>query len=232
MKRILVISDIHGESEKFEQLLEKVDFNAEEDQLILGGDYIDRGINSKAVVEKVQELAKKGAIALKGNHEKMMMEAFHNEDGGLARWLRNGAADTLRSYGFTVTYEDDNGVLKGSVNGEWQSHPSINDVITFFESLLPYYETEDYIFVHGGVHPTTPLAETDLHTLVWIRDVFHQGYNGTKPVIFGHTPSKNLHGSHDVYFGENNIIGIDGGLVYGGRLNCLELPSKKVTYVE
>ncbi|GGE56937.1 metallophosphoesterase family protein [Priestia taiwanensis] len=232
MKRILVISDIHGEFDKFEQLLEKVQYKPEEDQLLLAGDYVDRGPNSKAVVEKVQALVAEGAIALMGNHEKMMLEAFYDEETYLPRWLRNGASETLRTYGYTVIYKEEKGVLKGSVDGEWKNDLSVQEAIAFMEELLPYYETEDYIFVHAGVHPTTPLAETDLHTLVWIREVFHQGYTGVKPVIFGHTPTKNLHSSYEVYFGTNNIIGIDGGLVYGGRLNCLELPSKTVQYVE
>lgn len=54
MKRILVISDIHGEIEKFEQLLEEAQYDAKQDQLILLGDYVDRGPNARAVIEKVK----------------------------------------------------------------------------------------------------------------------------------------------------------------------------------
>jgi len=60
---------------------------------------------------------------------------------------------------------------------------------------------------------------------------FHHKYNGEKTVIFGHTETKTLHCEDDncnVYFGKNHIIGIDGGAVYGGQLNCLELPNRKV----
>ena len=63
---------------------------------------------------------------------------------------------------------------------------------------------------------------------MWIREDFYKEYVGEKTVIFGHTPTKHLHGNHSIYFGENRIIGIDGGAVSGGQLNCLELPSKKV----
>lgn len=70
---------------------------------------------------------------------------------------------------------------------------------------------------------------------MWIRDEFHNGYKGEKTVIFGHTETKTLHGDTEncnVYFGNNRIIGIDGGAVYGGQLNCLELPSRKVYSVK
>lgn len=52
---------------------------------------------------------------------------------------------------------------------------------------------------------------------------------GDKTVIFGHTPTSVIRQekNHDVYFGENNIIGIDGAATYGGQLNCLELPDKR-----
>lgn len=102
-----------------------------------------------------------------------------------------------------------------------------NDTFThhllFIKTLDYYYETDEYIFVHAGVYPETPIQETEPSILVWIRDQFHQGYHGEKNVVFEHTPTGNFHGkgNHGVYYGENNIIGIDGGAVYGGNLNCL-----------
>ena len=74
------------------------------------------------------------------------------------------------------------------------------------------------------------VSESEPYTLMWIRNEFHNGYSGEKVIVFGHTETKTLHGSEDcgVYFGSNRIIGIDGGAVYGGQLNCLELPSKSI----
>lgn len=74
------------------------------------------------------------------------------------------------------------------------------------------------------------VSESEPYTLMWIRNEFHNGYSGEKVVVFGHTETKTLHGSEEcgVYFGSNRIIGIDGGAVYGGQLNCLELPSKGI----
>ena len=69
MKRILVISDIHGELKLFDSLLEKVKYDADEDQLILVGDYVDRGPDSKGVLNRVSELKRNGAVVLRGNHD-------------------------------------------------------------------------------------------------------------------------------------------------------------------
>ncbi|MED4750293.1 metallophosphoesterase family protein [Brevibacillus choshinensis] len=221
MERILVISDIHGELEKWESLMEKVNYNPEKDQLILLGDYVDRGPASRGVLEKVMELHATGAIVLMGNHDHMMIKSFEQDPVFIERWFRNGAQKTLVSYGHAAAEQE---VGPESLD----LTPVLEQHISFLRGLDCYYETDDYIFVHGGVHPTTPLPETDPYTLMWIRDEFHKGYKGEKTVVFGHTPTENFHGKNDVYFGENNIIGIDGGAVFGGQLNCLELPSKKV----
>src|SRR5690606_12515052 len=81
--------------------------------------------------------------------------------------------------------------------------------------------------------PEKTIEETDPHELIWIREKFHNGYSGKKTVIFGHTPTNYLHKEDNftVFFGDNNIIGIDGGAVYGGQLNCLELHSFHVYHI-
>lgn len=219
MKRMLAISDVHGKIEEFELLLEKANYNASRDQLILVGDYVDRGPDSRAVLNRVMELKAEGAIVLRGNHDDMMVAAYHNEPGALARWEKNGALYTLQCYDSTIK------------DMTMPDSEAFHDHVTFLENLDYYYETDDYIFVHAGVDPKRTVEDTDPYDLVWIRDEFHQNYSGTKTVVFGHTPTPMLNNSysdHTVYFGENNIIGIDGGAVFGGQLNCLELPSKKV----
>jgi len=76
MKRTLVMSDIHGELEMFERLLSDVKYDPDQDQLILLGDYVDRGPNSRKVLDKVIELKAEGALVLKGNHEDLMIKAL------------------------------------------------------------------------------------------------------------------------------------------------------------
>ncbi|WP_232699459.1 metallophosphoesterase family protein [Brevibacillus daliensis] len=244
MKRILAISDIHGELAKMEEVLKKAAYNPDSDQLILLGDYVDRGPDSRGVIAKVRSLVQDGAIALKGNHDEMMSKAlFIANDFWIGRWKRNGYQATVDCYQFELPMLD----LEKEATEEvpYPPLPDRNDLSTartfelsdqlredaeFLDSLPLFHEMESYIFVHAGIHPTNSLADTLEDEMLWIRGEFHQGYQGEKTVIFGHTSTYTMHqdGSYKVYFGENNIIGIDGGAVYGGLLHCLELPSKKV----
>lgn len=217
MKRILVISDIHGELKLFDSLLEKVKYDADEDQLILVGDYVDRGPDSKGVLNRVSELKRNGAVVLRGNHDEMMLNVVDGVSGALERWERNGALMTLQSYDSSI----ESVIL--SAGAEFEKH------ISLIREMDYYYETKDYIFVHAGVSPDTSVQKTDPHTFLWIRELFYEKYSGDKTVIFGHTPTSAIRQekNHDIYFGENNIIGIDGAATYGGQLNCLELPGKR-----
>ncbi|MFO1442408.1 serine/threonine protein phosphatase [Bacillus sp. Bva_UNVM-123] len=233
MKRMLAISDIHGNLEKFERLLELVQYDKNEDQLLLLGDFVDRGPHSRAVLNKVIQLKTEGAIALIGNHEKMMIEAFQGDPMCLKRWYYNGGIKTLQNYGYDIDKDDaDYWYTTDEMPELIQINDDIRTHIEFLKELPFFYETDTHIFVHAGVHPETPIRSTDPHTLVWIREEFHLGYKGEKTVVFGHTPTNYLHDSNDVYFGKNNIIGIDGGCAYGGRLNCLDVESKQVFYVD
>ncbi len=201
MKRILAISDIHGCLSKLEKVLEEAKYNPNTDQLILLGDYIDRGKQSYEVVQRVKELVKGGAIALKGNHELMAINAFKGSGGTM--WLYNGGRETLESYA--------------------RNYAVINDDIEFFESLPDWHETDDYIFVHAGLDPEEPLPElTPQADLLWIRDEwFNSDYTG-KPVIFGHTPMSDIQ-----IWPNGKKIAIDTGAVFGGKLSCIELPTMK-----
>lgn len=235
MKRTLVISDIHGELELFKELLHTAGYDSSQDQLILLGDYIDRGPNSKEVLDKVMELKDEGAVVLKGNHEDMMVRALVNgEERVWKNWInRNGGTETLKSYGFTENdfkVEEEEPFVKPTIHSK-----ELEEHLRFIQCFDTYLEWDDTIFVHAGVHPETPIEDTDPHELIWIRDVFHNGYCGEKTVIFGHTPTKNLHKDKQgcsVFFGDNRIIGIDGAAVYGGQLNCLQLPEKVVYSVK
>lgn len=235
MKRTLAISDIHGQLEMLQALLLKVNYNPTEDQLILLGDYVDRGPDSAGVIDFVMKLREHGAILLKGNHEELMYKSLTTDSEYLwTRWIENGGAEALQSYGYT---EEE--YLLDNKNGEFQkpnlTSPRLKAHLEFIQSLEIYIEQEDFIFVHAGVNPEFPLSENTEEDFLWIRDAFHHHYAGTKTVIFGHTPTYKLYKdptNHRVYFGGNNIIGIDGGAVFGGQLNCLEIPTMKTTSIK
>ncbi|MFT8317906.1 MAG: metallophosphoesterase family protein [Sporolactobacillus sp.] len=228
VKRLLVISDMHGQIDMFHALLEKIKYQAEDDLLFLLGDYVDRGQDPKAVVQQARELESQGAIVLKGNHEDMMEKALLGRTPeSLAHWAANGGGETLKSYGLDLKK-----VYKKLIKGDDLDLPqALTDDLAWIQQLNFYAQTEHYLFVHAGINPDSAIEEQDEQDLLWIRDPFFEQYHGEKTVVFGHTPTMYFHQSYAVYFGENNIIGIDGGAVFGGQLNCLELPSKTTFFV-
>lgn len=201
-QRILAISDIHGCADLLVAILEQARYQPESDQLILLGDYIDRGDKSYETVQLVKSLIQGGAIALMGNHEDMAIQAI--ESDGIEQWFANGGRYTIWSYR--------------------QNHAFVEDDIDFFKSLPLYHETEDFIFVHAGLDPEEPLPETnDRDTLLWIREDWLQCDYPGKPVIFGHTPARTVTCNE-----RGTKIGIDTGAVFWGTLSCLEMPTMRV----
>jgi len=234
-KRTLAISDIHGELDLLDRLLKQTGYHPDVDQLVLLGDYIDRGPKSMQTLERVMELHAAGAIVLKGNHEDLMLRAL---DGGgeddWKRWIvRNGGYVTLQSYGFAerqLRIETGEAFRQPQLDSD-----TLERHLNFVRGLPAYYETDEFVCVHAGIPPGKTAAESDPSDLIWIREEFHKGYNGTKKVIFGHTPTRGLHGDPDnnaPYYGRNRIIGIDGGAVFEGQLNALAIESGETFYVK
>lgn len=214
MSDIYAIGDIHGCLDHLERLLEEVNPDLHRHKLVFIGDYIDRGPNSKGVVEYIIRLRKlyppENIICLKGNHEAMFLDFLNGIQPEL--FLFNGGRSTLREYW-----------------GErWDRLKHLRlppEHEEFFLSLKNYYETPDYIFVHGGLKPGVPLAEQKEEDLFWIRGEFIASFEDFgRRVIFGHTPLRNP-------LIMPNKIGIDTGCVYGNLLTCVRLPAEEFYFV-
>ena len=210
MDKIFAIGDIHGCLAKLERLVAIIDFDKGRDILLFIGDYIDRGPDSRGVVDYVLDLREKvrNVICLRGNHEQMLLNYLcHGRDRDL--FLFNGGRATLSSYGFRDATDRKKIVLP-------------DDHMEFFQSLLPWYETDDYIFVHAGLRPGIPLDKQSPEDLMWIRYEFiDSSHDFGRVVVFGHT-----HMAEPLM--EANKIGIDTGAVYGGSLTCVALPEKEI----
>jgi serine/threonine protein phosphatase 1 len=207
---IYAIGDIHGHLDSLERLMEKIKPDLEKDQLVFMGDYIDRGPHSKGVVDYVLRLRNtappQNVVCLKGNHEAMFLNFLQGEDMEL--FLFNGGLSTIKDYWGRHWKDLEKLVL-----------PPDHD--KFFRELKLYYETPDYIFVHGGLKPGVPLKEQDEEDLLWIRGEFITAMDDFgRKVIFGHTPFRQP-------LVLPNKIGIDTGAVYGNFLTCLKLPQEQ-----
>lgn len=206
-----VIGDVHGNYEELMDLLDKINPNLRQDKLIYLGDYIDRGPQSYKVIRFLIDLqnkyGKEHVVLLRGNHEDMAIEN-----------IEHGRIDCFN--GYDITFMD---FIK--------NNDSIENYYEFFKGLPLYYEDESFIYVHGGIKPGIAMEKQDDYDLLWIREEFFESsLTFIKPVIFGHTPTINIIGTFSPFI-KKDIIGIDTGIVYGGRLTALEIHDGKIVNI-
>ncbi len=223
---IFAISDIHGCYDELMALYKQLPINPKKDQLIILGDHIDRGPKSKQVVNQLIKWKKKYPHwqFLYGNHEDLMLDALvygGRVYGSFDLWFQQGGKETFLSY------------VPKNLTEYHKSIVQVKDVIPvehleFLMQLPRYYETDDYIFVHGGIKPGKTPEETDPQDLIWIRDEFiYANWDWGKKVIYGHT-ADNHTGEFEPLVQENKI-GIDTAVCYSAfnKLTAIELPSEK-----
>ncbi|MCU0984425.1 MAG: serine/threonine protein phosphatase [Acetobacteraceae bacterium] len=213
--RIYAVGDIHGCADKLDALhalMAEDAAGAPEGQrvVIYLGDYVDRGRDSRGVVERLMRKPPFGAqaIHLAGNHEAMMVDALARPDDAEAvrLWVANGGAEALASWG----------VDAASPPRSWaDAIPEAQR--QFLHALRRRAAFGGYFFAHAGVRPGIPLGEQNPDDLLWIREPFlsSTGHLGAV-VVHGHTPGREV-------VVRPNRIGLDTGAVYGGPLSCAVL---------
>jgi serine/threonine protein phosphatase 1 len=220
---VYAIGDIHGRADLLASLLAQIAADAAKSvgvrrrSLVFVGDYIDRGPDSRRVVELLLRALPRDFDVhfLKGNHEAIMLD-FVEDPSRLGQWLANGAEATFRSYGVDVV-----GLVRGGAEPEiWRraflaAFPEEHR--RFFESLELAVSLGDYLFVHAGIRPGVPLEAQNPQDLIWIRGEFLRSEaDFGKVVVHGHTPTA----LPDM---RANRIGIDTGAVFTNRLTALRL---------
>jgi serine/threonine protein phosphatase 1 len=197
-KRQIAIGDIHGCYDLLKELVEyRIKFDPLTDELIFLGDYIDRGKDSKRVVEYVgnlQETYPDRVVLLKGNHELLAYRAFlTNLKNDLFLWEMEGSQYTIESFG---------GFERARVI-----------LMPFIRSLRIYYQTADFIFVHGGIPSGETIETASEEELLWERDI--ESYTG-KTIVVGHTPR-----FHVTRFA--HAIAIDTGAFHYSKLSAYDV---------
>lgn len=218
--RTFAIGDIHG---CLQELIVLIDYLkteeglCAEDRIIFIGDYIDRGPDSKGVIDFLLALKDEypRTIFLKGNHEDMLL-GFLELGGAMGEvYMLNGGDTFFESYGI-----DPMKPLSTLQKQLPKEH------LDFFTSLDRYVVTDSHVFVHAGLNPLRDIYNQVDEETVWIRnDFIHNVHTFEKTVVFGHTPY------HEVFFDFPYKIGIDTGLVYGNKLTCIEFTSNTVYQV-
>ena len=215
---VYAIGDIHGRLDLLELVHRQIEeAPARGEKLVVYlGDYIDRGPESRAVVELLRTSPPVGCrhVFLRGNHEQAMLD-FLEEWRVAFDWLNFGGAETLKSYGVRVPFALDEGSIKGMQRDVLERVPASH--WDFLRATTLSHGEGDYLFVHAGIRPGVPLDRQIPDDLLWIREQFlNSRADHGKVVVHGHSISE------EVEFRPNRI-GIDTGACFTGQLTCLVL---------
>ena len=220
-QRVYAVGDIHGRLDLLEELLGMIrDDDSGRDPadtlIIFLGDLVDRGPDSRGVVERLLSLSREPIRTrfLVGNHEEVFLRSLQGDLRALRFLIRIGGRETILSYGVTpeqyrsLDFEELARLLKEKVPPEH---------IAFLASFERWIEIGDYLFVHAGLRPGVALQEQTMSDLCWIRDEFlrHRDSFG-KMVIHGHSITEEVDQ-------RSNRIGIDTGAFASGRLTAIGL---------
>ena len=216
-----VIGDVHGCSRTLEELVTNKLCLKEPDQLYLVGDYIDRGPDSKGVLDFIIDIGKQyQVVPLMGNHEWMLLEAALSNSSDEI-WLYNGGEATLESFGAAAANE---------VPAEY---------IDFIKSLKLYHELDKHLLVHAGFNLDVEDMYEDTNAMLWARYVTYpddaEELQG-RIVVHGHTPITREELVESVN-NHSNGINLDTGCVFTGTegmgyLAALDLDTRELIFQE
>ena len=239
---VYAIGDVHGRRDLLEKLVEQIDEDSRslpegtKRVLVFLGDYIDRGLQSKDVIEFLLSDRMKAfeRVFLMGNHEEALLRFLNDVNFG-KQWVRYGGAETLYSYGLQPPQNS---------RAAMQSHEAMEAYqrawdkvwtefrnrlpeqhLNFYKNLQHYYVNGDYLFVHAGLRPGEPLENQTVRDMLWIREEFLDA-EGQFPqvVVHGHTPT-------DGVFRDDRRIGLDTGAFISGKLSAVRLFRDEVSFL-
>jgi serine/threonine protein phosphatase 1 len=221
---IYAIGDIHGCLDQLTSLHKNIfsndKFKVEEDLLVYLGDYIDRGLKSKQVIDQIIKIKnnKIKTTYLMGNHEELMIDFIFNKKNNIKDWLKFGADQTFKSYDIEIVdfikdgFEDNiiDKLRNTLLDKMDDSH------INFFQKLELTFSSKKYLFVHAGIDPKKNLNEQTKKDYLWSRsnDFFDQNFKSEKIIVHGHTPEPKI-------INDRFRINIDTGCYFSGELSAV-----------
>ena len=207
--RRFAIGDIHGCAKALRTLVESINPQPN-DELVFLGDYVDRGPDSRDVVDQILALQERcRVVALRGNHEIMLLGvALSGLDDSV--WLCNGGRATVTSYG-------------GCLSKIPAHH------LAFFQDLAPYYESPETIFVHAGYQHHLAMHEQPEATTYWnhLSTPLPLPHESGKRVFVGHTPQ-----SSGEILDAGHVVCVDTCCFGGGFLSAYEIGTNEVTQAD
>jgi serine/threonine protein phosphatase 1 len=216
--RTIAIGDVHGCSQALKCLLEVIKLRPE-DVLVTLGDYVNRGPDSRGVLEQLIALERQCTlISLLGNHDQMFLQLLLDARAGhsrvLSSWLRMGGAATLASYGASP----------GKITGaDLARIPA--EHIAFLERCRAYHETETHIFIHANYDPALSMDDQPFELLRWesLRENIPGPHFSGKTIIAGHSSQKT-----GEILDVGHLLCIDTYCFGGGWLSALDVHAEEV----
>lgn len=235
--RVYAIGDIHGCLDLFHKLHEKISFDLIENpptgdvHIVYMGDYVDKGPDSKGVVDALIERRDRGdgikKTFLLGNHEYGMLDFISRPDqASRSDWLRWGGIETLRSYG--IVFEE--GIALPSEKE--QAATRLRDIvppahIAFLRSLANAVEIGGFFFAHAGVDPLKSVHKQDFEDLCFIREPFLSWKKVlSHMIVHGHTRTR---GEPEV---QPHRINVDTGACETGILTAGVIEGNSVRFLQ
>jgi len=227
--RVYTVGDIHGCNAVLARLHEKIEADAAgfsgEKMIVYLGDYVDRGPDSRGVIERLIGAVPEGFKArfVRGNHDAAVLEFLENAESYRA-WRGFGAPETLVSYGVRPPLFDSLDKFEEARTAFAAALPPAH--LAFLRRLEMTVSYGDYVFVHAGVRPGIPMARQSEQDLLWIRDEFlMSGARHEKIVVHGHSPVSAPQRLH-------NRIALDTGVYATGVLSCAVLESTHCRFIQ
>ncbi|MDB5510731.1 MAG: serine/threonine protein phosphatase [Enterovirga sp.] len=227
--RVYAVGDIHGRVDLLQRMRDLIAADMKRSrpdavQIVLLGDYVDRGPNSKGVLELLAtgDAFPAPVLPLLGNHEAMLLDFLHRPESG-ETWRRFGGIETVHSYGVDVASFRTGTQLAATSERLRLSLPA--EHLAFLHRLALSHAVGGYFFCHAGVRPGIPLDQQREEDLLWIRDEFigsDQEFGAV--VVHGHTPGEQP-------MVRENAIGVDTGAYITGRLTCVALEARGASFL-
>lgn len=207
------MTDIHGCYDEFIELLSEVEYNKNQDKLIIIGDLVDRGPKILDVLDYCMD-NKDYVEVLIGNHDRMLLDA-----------IKSCKINSVKK----INPKSSIGLLLSRGN------EYVDKVFDYLNSLKYYklLEKEKIILVHGGMFSSRAIDDQDKLDLILARPI-DEGFNKIDGYNFivGHTPTTALVQGYDTAIQKGNTLFLDCGCVHGGQLCCYWLEEEKFYYVK
>jgi serine/threonine protein phosphatase 1 len=227
--RLYTIGDIHGCAALLDRLHARIEADAAsyvgEKRIIYLGDYVDRGPDSRGVIDRLIGSVPKGFSAryVKGNHDQALLD-FLRDAEAYRTWRSYGAPETLLSYDVRPPLFDSSEKFEEARIALAAQLPPAH--LAFLRALESAVVVGDYAFVHAGIRPGTNIEDQSDQDLLWIRDEFLACTSAhEKVVVHGHTPISAPIRLH-------NRIGLDTGAYATGILSCAVLEGAECRFIQ